>query len=380
MGITSRAWAGVIAAALLGPAAVDAGPKVEARNLEIGEGTGQVVPNTLRMTMWYPVTDPVTVRFEVRTGTAQPAKDFVVRSNTVTFAPGATTATLPIEPVPDSADEPHEGVVVTIVEVSPNAHFVEDTFQVTFLDDDRRPALCRPILYVPFIVATEGRHCFVRDLVVARPLNPYFPIAVSIQADDVTVDLGGHELASGSFGDAGWGFDVFRRRGVTIRNGTVRGFEKSVYLESVFDPVVEDLVLVAPRAYGIDAFAERATIRRNRILDAGWYGMRLSGLLGRVLDNDVIDPARMDGGMAFGIVVDGFLAIVERNRVAATEPAHETTGIFVNSAGGLVSRNQVQRTGVGIRFNGSGLLQSNLTAGVTAPFPPCGCTDGGGNN
>ena len=40
-------------------------------------------------------------------GYAQPGEDFVAASGTVTFAPGETTAHVPIELIDDDVDEPH---------------------------------------------------------------------------------------------------------------------------------------------------------------------------------------------------------------------------------------------------------------------------------
>jgi nitrous oxidase accessory protein NosD len=64
--------------------------------------------------------------------------------------------------------------------------------------------------------------------------------AIKIDAPDITLDLGGHTLSGDPYDT---GVDVYNRDGVTIRNGTIDGFETGILFNNSDGALVEHLTI-----------------------------------------------------------------------------------------------------------------------------------------
>ena len=100
--------------------------------------------------------------------------------------------------------------------------------------------------------------------------------ALTILANDVTVDLDGHTLRGAGAASTAAGIHVLGADGAVIRNGTVRGFLYGVRVEplhkdKVVGVTVDSLVVEACTARGIAVDADRGILRNNIVRDLTHY-------------------------------------------------------------------------------------------------------------
>jgi hypothetical protein len=130
---------------------------------------------------------------------------------------------------------------------------------------------CTTIPSVPYTVTQPGSYCLTGNLQTAIASGE----AISVQADNVTIDLSGFTLQ----GTAGVstltrGVHSWNRRGITVRNGTIAGFFHGILLDSnnldlSRDHVVEK-VLVRDCTYtGIQMEGVAMILRESTIRDIG---------------------------------------------------------------------------------------------------------------
>jgi hypothetical protein len=171
-----------------------------------------------------------------------------------------------------------------------------------------------------------------------------FPLAqgalITISADDVVLDLNGATLdgtptVRGAFS---YGVRAFNRKNVTVRNGTIKGFNYAVHLMNITgelsDPrpsvgwVVENIRAIKSRTGGIHVVGNDSEIRSNYIANTGYsndpgvvpntWAIWAAGWGLRILDNDVLNtrPNGSSGGEAYAIYLAGCReAIVVNNRI-----------------------------------------------------------------
>ncbi|MDQ4068828.1 MAG: right-handed parallel beta-helix repeat-containing protein [Actinomycetota bacterium] len=142
--------------------------------------------------------------------------------------------------------------------------------------------------------------------VLNRDIGPCPFGAVHIGADNITLDLGGHRILGSG---AGTGVLVPARSGVTIRNGTVSGFERGVSVQFGQSNRIEHLRLEGNRL-GIALMPARSTtVRANVVVrNRGFGGIVVggtfnpgSGSQGNVIENNVVEE-----NAPHGVVVGAF--------------------------------------------------------------------------
>ncbi len=123
-------------------------------------------------------------------------------------------------------------------------------------DDDRQ---LTAITEVPTVISKAGRYELAGDLTLALDTGA----AITVAADDVTVDLGGHTLRGTTGSDTrAIGVRAVDRQRVQITNGTVTGFYFGIDIQS------DDRVDSRSTGHQISQVT----------LDANWYfGIRLVG-------------------------------------------------------------------------------------------------------
>jgi Subtilase family/Calx-beta domain/Peptidase inhibitor I9 len=371
----------------------DPPPSVSVGLGTVREGDAGLTMAAVPLSLSAPSGKPVSVLVQPTDGGARAGVDYVGGAVTATFAPGATVAAGLVPILGDTADEPDEGFLVDLA--SPvNAVVGRGRGQVTILDDDGRPSLCRPILFLPFTITTQGRYCLERNLSTAIASGN----AITIESDFVTVDLRGFKIGGGSAGPGTQANGIYarNRRNLTIRNGNVRGFLRAVFLEDDSGTLTasQGHLVQALRAdentrAGIEVQGRGNVVERNQVSattgtaafgpDADTFGIRVAGALARVRDNDVTDTLPVGAGTGTAVELSAATgAIVERNRIAGPSPA-STCGVrALTGSDVMVLGNHVTGTTSGIVFAGAtGRYACNLTSGVSVPYT--GGTDGGGN-
>src|SRR5262245_56705651 len=91
--------------------------------------------------------------------------------------------------------------------------------------------MCTPITSLFATLTVQGIYCLTSDF----SLNMAVGVAIAIDTNNVTIDLNGHKignLAAGP-GTSAVGIVANRRQNITVRNGTVRGFQKAIVIFDV---------------------------------------------------------------------------------------------------------------------------------------------------
>jgi len=112
-------------------------------NAQVTEGDRNTANVTLTVTLSSPSPVTVTVKYTTVAGTATATSDFLATSGTLTFAAGATTATLTVAIVGDRTAEPTEMFTV-VLSGAVNAVIANGTGTVTILDNDGALAPAAP--------------------------------------------------------------------------------------------------------------------------------------------------------------------------------------------------------------------------------------------
>ena len=211
-----------------------------------------------------------------------------------------------------------------------------------------------------------------------------FPLAsgvlITISADNVVLDLNGATLDGTPKGNAfSWGIRAYGHSNITVRNGTIKGFNYGIsltaplgYVNTTVRPshgfLVENVRLIQNRTAGIELIGYDSEIRGNLIAHTG--GSPDPGL----------------SGHAWGIIAAGAGLRIIDNDVTYTvaNTAHSggiTTAIFLSGdVNMVVTNNRISQADFGI-YSGLpnwGKYRDNITVNVGTPYT--GGTDVGNNN
>jgi hypothetical protein len=254
---------------------------------------------------------------------------------------------------------------------------------------------CTAISSVPYVVTAPGVYCLKTSLHFA---GTFHGAAITIQADDVVLDLNGHVL-EGPGPEATtntWGVRAVNRKNVTVRNGTIRAFLFGVSVQggtASLAHVVEHLRLDANMDEALNVSGTGSIVRNNRVtrtggpsdaLNAGPHalGIYVFGNGAHVIDNEVVETVGVGSALAYGILVGGVGVVIERNVVSnSAASAAASYGIMVTGTRATVVANRVVHMTSGIYFYGgsnTGLSLDNTVGGATTPFTggtPAGATN-----
>ena len=267
---------------------------------------------------------------------------------------------------------------------------------------------CTAITSVPYKITAPGVYCLTGNLSLGRVTGR----AILINADDVVLDLNGWTLeGTGGSATETVGIKAYKRKNITIRNGTIRGFYYGILLKDLSPyttsqgHLVEDIHADKNTFIGIIIHGRGNTARRNQVLDTGGsairsnaYGIALVGSGGRVLDNDITGTVATSDSEAIGLFI--YLAddaVMEGNRIA--DVSHDTGaafGIFITTSSDVLARansisntgiatfiyncndvlvrgNSITRADVGVFYSpddsgSTGKYMDNLTSNIAVPF------------
>jgi nitrous oxidase accessory protein NosD len=248
---------------------------------------------------------------------------------------------------------------------------------------------CTPITSLPSTITVSGVYCLKSDLSTAITQGS----AIAIQADDVIIELNGYKLN----GVAGAGIYAFRQKNITIRNGSVRGFTKGIWLSDTIgvgtisqSHLIENIRAELNMDIAIQIDGLNNIIRNSLVVNTtgtgstNAIGIAANGPGARVLNNDVIETMHPTTGYGAGISITyASGAVVENNRIGNSSLGTYTNGIEVlSSTDVLVSNNRVTMMNHGIFYGAStGKYRDNLTSGVLIPFyVDAGAVIDAGNN
>lgn len=209
----------------------------------------------------------------------------------------------------------------------------------------------RVIRFLPVTINNPGIYCLESNASTSITTGA----AITVNANDVTIDFKGHKI-DGSAAGAGTltlGVSAVNRRGLTVRNGRIRGFFFGVQTSGA-GTVIEDLSLDSNTYGGISCDGSACTVRRNNIWNSGGaslpppgvdaaYGIANYSDGGQTYDNTVSSFLNVTNQGPIGIQVGGGVgSIVRNNRVIGPDSTHGY-GISVANLGSavLISGNEV---------------------------------------
>lgn len=208
-----------------------------------------------------------------------------------------------------------------------------------------------------YVIAAPGSYYLTGDITAGA--------AIRIQADDVTLDLCGFTLRAADAG-FGAGVNVVGNR-VSIRNGSIVGFQYGVYASSSrTDTVVEDLRTNCT-ARGV--MLSNRSIARRCVCVGSSTGIETSA------NNSVVADCIVAGPGDVGIWANSS-CIVERCHVSGVNRGIVASG----QANRIVACTAVSNTGLGISAGSDALVQDCLTAFNSGGASATGVGILGGNN
>jgi Right handed beta helix region len=235
---------------------------------------------------------------------------------------------------------------------------------------------CREVTAFPANLSAPGVYCLSFKYID-------FPLAsgalITISADNVVLDLNGATLDGTPKASAfSWGIRAYGHSNITVRNGTIRGFNYGISLTAPLGYVtrvrpshsflVENVRFIENRTAGIEVIGYDSVIRGNYVAHTGGSA----------------DPGL--SGNAWGIIAAGDGLRIVDNDVTHTHvnTAHsggQTTAIFLSGGGNAaVVNNRITEANFGIYSGGLnwGKYRDNITVNVATPYT--GGTDIGNNN
>ena len=158
----------------------------------------------------------------------------------------------------------------------------------------------------PVTLSVSGSYRFASNLQVSTSVN-----GIEVTAPEVTIDMAGFRMAGG-----GVGFTAIssNQRALTIRNGTIRGFQLSAILAQNHYLVVERMRIVDNATFGFSTaiaaqVADYVTVSNSNISRNGEGGVDCRSFC-RV-ENSIIAA-----GADFGVAIRGGGGVVLGNTIA----------------------------------------------------------------
>ena len=237
--------------------------------------------------------------------------------------------------------------------------------------------VAKQITSLPAVITKPGRYVLSKDLVLKKVADA----AITINSDDVKLDLGGHVISqTEAAGSNVYGIHSPFRGGISVFNGTIRGFNFGIrincYQSAATDLTVENLRVEACRSVGIAAAGLSGTVRRCVVTDTGKGGTsHATGIsvdlgIATISDNTVSGTIGATGH-SYGIFGAAAAGVFENNRILNEPTDQGEVGICLNGAqSALVENNRICGFITGIAFTpGAGAIyRDNLTTNCTTKY------------
>jgi hypothetical protein len=247
------------------------------------------------------------------------------------------------------------------------------------------PGGCTVINYLPYTITQPGCYCFATNMSTALSSGN----AITIESDNVLVDLDGYTLDNRNAGNstAANGVYVNNRSNVVVRNGSIRGFYVGVFMSTTSSSglggwLAENLIVADSKRSGILFSGSYGGVVRQNAIN-GTQGLVAYDTIDTqaiyifggsnvwVIDNTVVGTTAKSGFWARSIAVENAPnTVVEHNRISNGALTSNSYGISCTGAANLlVTGNRVANVAYGICYfsSASGKYRDNLTCGTTVP-------------
>ena len=225
-----------------------------------------------------------------------------------------------------------------------------------------------PINAVPFTISSPGRYFLAMNL----NSNNSSKSAITIDADDVTIDFQDHSLTGGAGqGTNANGITATNHRNITIKNGTIHGFKTAIVLQ---------------RGFSSSTINNNANnvVQNMRLSWNTFGGILITDGTGCQIERCEINRTggTYTGVDAFGISLQFSSVVARHNQISNVFATAGTSfGIVSNNSWAFLIDNQIETAVNGISVlgnSGQTKYRKNLTINVPRPFN--GGTDLGDNN
>ncbi len=249
---------------------------------------------------------------------------------------------------------------------------------------------CTVIDSIPFTITVQGIYCLKGHLATSLTSGNMITVATN----NVTIDMNGFKLGGLAAGAATVARGIFAldRRNITIRNGSIRGFFRGIWLKgdaaNSSGHLLEDLRLDGNTFFAALVEGTGNIIRNNLVVNTGSTaisnsatGLVISSSNDSVVEGNVIASVS-ETFVSYGIFVeDSSLIEVRNNTVLRTEDDTKNRGIALfNTDGMTIIGNRILNptttgtTGIIDVLASTGVnCIDNIIAGYTTPI------EGGGN-
>ena len=249
---------------------------------------------------------------------------------------------------------------------------------------------CIPISGIPHTITMQGVYCLTGHLSSSLTNGKM----IDIQTNNVTIDLNGFKIGGlgAGLGTSAIGIYAEKRKNITIRNGSIRGFLQGIFLAdtSPFTTssghLIEDIRADGNTWIGIQAHGTGNHIRNNKVINTGGttvnnlgFGIALFGPNTTIEGNTV--SSTTVSSTAYGIYVDNAPAsLIKNNQITDTMGTSNSFAIYIGSSAHVAAReNDIMTANNGIYyFASSGKYMDNLTSNIITDF--FGGTAIGNNN
>jgi len=237
---------------------------------------------------------------------------------------------------------------------------------------------CTPITTLPTVITTQGIYCLTGNLVTSMASGN----AIEIQTNNVVIDLNGWKLGGLAAGTGTFTTGIYanQRKTITIRNGTIRGFYRGIWLDDTSPyttsqgHLIEDIRADKNTYMGIMIIGRGNIVRRNQVVDTGGstaysnmpaVGIVLNGPGGRILDNDISQTAGTGTGSGFGLNIGAADGVVTENNSidGVSSDASSAYGVHVSSSNGFVAEDN-RIIGIGSAATSYGLFFDSVNDAV----------------
>jgi parallel beta-helix repeat protein len=205
---------------------------------------------------------------------------------------------------------------------------------------------------------------------------------ITVNSDDVTIDLAGHALIGPPGGSPGHGvFLAGAIRNVVVRNGIVRNFSDGVHAEYTQDSRFEHLIIATNGNCGVYLVGDGGQCDGNTIADCtisgnSSSGVYLDGLYGQCNGNTLADCTISGNGGDGGVYLRGDVGQCAGNTIAdCTIRKNANRGIYMYDAdGNRVEGNHITGQtgspsyGIYCEFTAKNLIFRNTCVGQTTNF------------
>jgi len=166
---------------------------------------------------------------------------------------------------------------------------------------------CTPITSVPVIITAQAIYCLTGKLGTSQTSGT----AITINANNVTIDLNGWKVDDGAAGTGTQAYGIYSTaNNVTIKNGIVRGFFWGIDLTGN-GAVVQDMLVDSNTYVGITADGLGPLVKNNQVVNTGSdtssavFAIDAEGTSATIIYNTVAGMTVTSGGNEYGILLYG---------------------------------------------------------------------------